>query len=622
MAKVDYSQLAQNVVKAVGGKENIVNVANCMTRLRFVLKDDTIPNKEEVSAIKGVKGVMNQGGQYQVIIGTEVSEVIKDVRNVAGISEDGVVNKDDYKVVKDTSLWNRFFKIISGCLMPMIGPMIAGGIIKALLVILTTAGVLSNTDGTYQLLYAAGDSILYFMPVIVGFTCGKVFDCNPYVTAVLGAAFLYPTLLEAVAAEGGITFLGIPVLSASYANTFLPIVLSSFVASKIEKLSKKIVPMILQIMIVPTIVLIIMVPLSWLVIGPVMNNLSSLLSSIVFTVFGAVPVLGGVLLGAFWQLVVLLGLHGAFIPILLNNLFTQGYDPVNAVLGLTVWALSGVALGYALRQKDPEKRSVGFSSMASALCGVTEPTIYSIALPNLKLFGCAMVGGGIAGGILAALGGKLYAWAGDGLFRIPAMINPAGLDISFYGFLITAVVAFAVSGILAFILSGEKKTEEDVLVEKKDEFTTEPLTIYAPVEGTVISREDIKDSTFAEGILGDGVGIEPEEGLVVAPFDGTISSLVDTKHAVGITSKDGMEVVVHVGVDTVKMKGEGFETCVKEGDVVKAGQDLIVFDQEKIKEAGYESTVVVLVINSTDYKEIKKSTGKCKSLDQIITVVK
>ena len=441
MAKEDYGQLAKEVVEAVGGKENIISVTNCMTRLRFVLKDDSVPDKEQVGAIKGVKGVMNQGGQYQVIIGTHVSEVVKFVKKEAGVSEDGKadVNKEDYHIVKKDSLWNRFFKVISGCIMP----------------ILTTAGVLTNTDGTYLVLYAAADALLYFMPIIVGFTCGKVFDCNPYTTATIGAALVYPSLISAIAAEGGITFLHIPISTTTYANTLFPIILASFVASKIEKLAKKILPQIIQLMMVPTVVLAIVVPLSYLVIGPVMQYVSNGLSTIVCGIFAFSPILGGLLFGAFWQMIVLLGLQAAFIPVLMNNLLTQGSDPINAVLGLTVWALAGVALGYSLRNKNPEKRSAGFGSMASALCGVTEPAIYSIAVPNMKLFACAWVGGGIAGAILGGLGGKLYAMAGDGLFRIPAMINPNGLDVSFYGFVACAVLAFAVSAVLAFIVEGK-----------------------------------------------------------------------------------------------------------------------------------------------------------------------
>lgn len=457
MAKEDYGQLAKEVVNAVGGKENIISVTNCMTRLRFVLKDDSVPDKEQVGAIKGVKGVMNQGGQYQVIIGTHVSEVVKFAKKEAGISEDekSTVNKEDYRVIKKDSLWNRFFKVISGCIMPMIGPMIAGGILKGILVILTTAGVLTNTDGTYLILYAAADALLYFMPVIVGFTCGKVFDCNPYTTAAIGASLVYPSLVSAIAAEGGITFLHIPISTTTYANTLFPIILASFVASKVEKLAKKVLPQIIHLMMVPTVVLAVVVPLSYLVIGPVMQYVSNGLSSIVCGIFAFSPILGGLLFGAFWQVVVLLGLHSAFIPVLINNLVTQGSDPINAVLGLTVWALAGVALGYSLRNKDSEKRSAGLGSMASALCGVTEPTIYSIAVPNMKLFACAWAGGGISGAILGGLGAKLYAMAGDGLFRIPAMINPAGLDVSFYGFIACAALAFTVSAVLAFIVEGK-----------------------------------------------------------------------------------------------------------------------------------------------------------------------
>lgn len=293
MAKEDYGQLAKEVVAAVGGKENIVNVTNCMTRLRFVLKDDTIPNKDEVSKIKGVKGVMNQGGQYQVIIGTHVSEVVKFVKTEAGITENSkAVNKEDYQVMKKDSLWNRFFKVISGCIMPMIGPMIAGGILKGILVILTTAGVLAKTDGTYLVLYAASDAIMYFMPIIVGFSCGKIFDCNPYTTAAIGAALVYPDLVAAIAAEGGITFLHIPVSTTTYANTLFPIILASFFASKVEKLAKKVIPQMIQLMIVPTIVLAITVPLSYLVIGPVMQYVSNGLSTIVCGIFNFSPILG------------------------------------------------------------------------------------------------------------------------------------------------------------------------------------------------------------------------------------------------------------------------------------------------------------------------------------------
>lgn len=453
MAKIqDYTTLAQEVVAAVGGKENIISVGNCMTRLRFVLKDDHIPQEEQVKAIKGVKGVMNKGGQYQVIIGTHVSEVIKDVKKVAELSEDAAPVTASGK---DT-LFNRFFKTISGCIMPMIGPMIAGGIIKGLLTIFVTVGWLTKDSGTYMILYGAADAVLYFMPIIVGFGAGKVFGCNQYVTAAIGAALVYPSLLTAYTSGADISFLGIPVTMMNYTQTLFPILVASYVASWVEKGAKRVLPQMLHLMLVPVAVLVIVVPLSWLAIGPVMNIVSEVLSSTVLSIFGFSPLLGGILFGAFWQLMVLLGLHAAFVPVLINNIVTLGADPINAVLGLTVWALAGVSLGYALKMKNAEKRAVGFGDMASCLCGVTEPTIYSIALPQIKLFGAAWIGGGIAGGILAALGANMYSMGGDGLFRIPAMINPNGIDISFYGFIACALLALVISAVFAYIFAKEE----------------------------------------------------------------------------------------------------------------------------------------------------------------------
>lgn len=455
MAKKDYTELAQAVVAAVGGADNIVSVTNCMTRLRFALKDFDVPNEEEVKAIDGVKGVMKQGGQYQIIIGTHVSNVVPFVREVAGVSED--TDGTTIDKVGEGSLFDRFFKTISGCIVPMIGPMIAGGVIKGVLTILTTIGVMANTDGAYQVLYAAADACLYFMPIIVGFSAGKVFGCNQYVTASIGAAFLYPDLVSAVGAEGGLTFFGLPIAVATYSNTLFPILLASFFASLVEKAAKRIIPEMVQLIFVPVITLAVTVPVAWLAIGPVMNMLSSVITSAVMWLFDFSPIFAGVALGAFWQLIVLLGLHAAMIPILINNIATMGSDPLNAVLGLTVWALAGVSLGYALKMKDPKKRAEGISCIATSLCGVTEPTIYSIALPQFKCFMAAWAGGGIAGGILAALGGKCYAMAGDGFFRIPAMINPAGIDISFYGFIATMLVAFVVSGIIAYVVADPEK---------------------------------------------------------------------------------------------------------------------------------------------------------------------
>lgn len=460
MAKKDYDQLAKDVVAHVGGKENILDVTNCMTRLRFVLKDDAAANETALKQLRQVKGIMNKGGQYQVIIGTEVSDIAPIVRGYIGAENvDAVAEGSE---AKEGSLFDRFFKVISGCITPMLGVMVGSGMIKGVLAIFVTFGLLANTSGTYLVLYAAADAVLYFMPILVGFSAGRVFKSNQYIGAIVGAAIMYPSIISAVAEGAPLTFLRLPMQLINYSQSLLPAIAAVWAASHVEKYLKNALPQILQLMFVPALTLAIIVPLTLLAIGPIMNLVSSTLSSAVLGIFNFSPIIGGILFGAFWQLMVVLGLHGAFIPVLINNLVTLGSDPINAVLGLTVWALAGVSLGYALKVKDKEERALGFGNLASCLCGVTEPTIYSIIIPNFKIFSAAWIGGGLAGGVLAALGGKMYSFGGDGLFRIPAMINPAGLDISFYGFIACALLAMAVSAVIAyFLMPAEQAIKEN-----------------------------------------------------------------------------------------------------------------------------------------------------------------
>lgn len=462
---MDYTSFASDLIAKVGGKDNIISVANCMTRLRFVLKDFSKADKEALKATSGVMGVVEKGGQLQLIIGTQVAEICPVVQGLLNEEsektaeptsmEQGKAKAESMRVVKKDSWYNRFFKTISGCILPAIAPMAASGIIKGVLVILTTFGVLASTDGTYVILYAAADALMYFFPIFVGFSAGKVFGMNQYTAAVIGAAMLYPNLAAYVGES--LTFLTIPVTMLDYSQTVLPIILTVWIASYIEKWAKKVLPQVLQLMFVPTIVLCIAFPLCLLVTGPVMTAVSNALATGINALYNAVPVLCGGVLGAFWQLFVMMGIHSAMIPIIINNLTVLGYCPINAILGLTVWALAGVALGFVIKVKDKNAKSAGSTALASALCGITEPAIYMVALTNFKRFVAAFIGGGIAGALGGALGIKFYNWGGDGIFRIPSMINPAGLDISFYGFLICAAIAFVVSGIISYIVTDKNE---------------------------------------------------------------------------------------------------------------------------------------------------------------------
>jgi len=454
---MDCRELAEQIVELVGGKENIETAQNCATRLRIVLVNDSIAKTDEIKALKGVLGVTMQGGQYQIIIGPHVSKVIEAVSVITGkqageVVVDEVAAKAD---MKKNNLFNSFFKTISGCIFPVLGVLGAAGVLKGLLTVLITANVLSAESGTYIILYAAADATLYFMPIILGFSCGKQFGCNPYITAVLGAALVYPGIISVYSNKTAITFMGIPVIMVSYTNSIFPIILSSYVASKIEKVAKKVIPQVLQLLFVPFCVLVITAPLAFLIIGPIMTWVSGILSMGTQTIYGFSPILAGIFLGAFWQVIVIFGLHYAFIPILINNIATMGEDPVNAILSVTVFALCGVALGYALKVKDKEQKAFGISTMVSGLLGITEPIIYGIALPYKRPFVCAFIGGGIAGAIAAAMGLARQGFGGAGLLAAPMMVKE-GDPNNFKIWLMTSFVAFVVSGVLCYFTTDKE----------------------------------------------------------------------------------------------------------------------------------------------------------------------
>lgn len=448
---MDYNKLAGEIIEKVGGKNNIVSVMNCVTRLRFVLKDESLAKDEEVKATKGVVGLAKQGGQYQVIIGTTVPKVAEEASKILGMSLEYTEQMEKGDLKKDT-VFNAFFKTISGTIFPFMGLMIASGMIKGILTLLVTMNAIPSDGGVYQLLYAGADGLMYFLPIMIGFSAGKKFGANPFLTAAVAAALVYPNIVTLYNDKTALTFLGIPVVLTGYGNSVFPALLASWVTAKVEKFWKKVIPDMLAMMFIPFLTLLVVIPITFLAIGPVMTVVSNGLASGTQALWGFSPILAGVLLGAFWQIIVIFGLHYAFIPILINNIATMGTDPVNAVLGMTVMALAGAGLGYALKQKNKEKKVEGLSCTFTALLGVTEPIIYSIALPKKKPFVCAFIGGGAAGGILAASGAAMQGFGNGGIFQTFMMISPTNpMNVVWFG--ICAVIAFAISCILCFIVT-------------------------------------------------------------------------------------------------------------------------------------------------------------------------
>ena len=576
MKRENYKEFSRMIIPLVGGKENVVRVLNCMTRLRFVLKDESLLKEEEIKELSDVKGVVRRGGQVQIVIGTEVSELAPIVRKDLGIAEEDnsdTVQKAEDEKVKENA-FNKLFKIITGCVVPLIPVLIGSGLIKGLMVILQTAGVIQIPSDEFTILLAISNASMYFLPVLLGFTSAKVFKMNEFVGATIGAAIMYPTLVQLATDGATMKFFGIPITIENYSQSFLPVILAVFVASYLERGLKKILPQVLHAMLVPTIVLLVTVPVTLVVLGPIMTACSEGISNVLFAIYDFNPIVCGVLLGGFWQLIVLLGFHSLVLPVLTNNLVTMGSDPINAILGVTVWALAGLALGYALSTKDKNERSMGFANLISCFCGITEPTIYTIALPNFKLFSAAWIGGGIGGGILGGLGARLYTLSGDGILRIPGMINPEGLDVSFYGFIGCALLAMVITCILTMIMmkvfgiNGAKTTQKEIS-EKEATKKAEVVEIASPLEGKLIELSKVSDQSIANGDLGEGIAIIPDKGEVVAPVDGEISMLFETKHAIGITAENGVEILIHIGMDTVNLNGKYFDAVKSTGDKIK-----------------------------------------------------
>lgn len=599
-----YEKLAKDIIENVGGKDNVNSLTHCITRLRFKLKDESKANTEVLKAMDGVVTVVKSGGQYQVVIGNHVPDVYADVVKVAGLATESS-NEEEEKM----NPFDRFIDIISGVFQPTLGVLCATGMIKGLNAILIAAGLLADTDSTYIILNAIGDCLFNFFPIFLGFTAAKKFKMNQFTGMAIGAAMVYPSITALAGTT--VTFLGIPVVMpmSSYQSTVIPIILAVYLASKVEKLFKKIVPDVVKTFIVPFLTLLLVVPVTFMAIGPVATIASNKLGEITLAIYNFNPIVAGLLIGGFWQVFVMFGLHWGLIPLAMNNLAVLGYDPLLATSVAVCFAQTGVVMAIFAKTKNKKLKSLCIPSIISGFFGVTEPAIYGITLPRKKPFVLSCIGGAVTGGIVGFFGSKGYTMGGLGVFALPCYINPAGIDKGFYGMALAMVAGLVVGFLMMYFtkLSPEDmtdgKVEEFKNIENKDVLVKQEV-IASPIKGDVLPLSQVKDEVFSAGLLGKGVAIEPKEGKVVSPVDGTLTTLFPTHHALGITSDNGAEILIHVGMDTVQLEGKCFTPKVKQGDKIKAGQLLLEFDIKGIKEAGYPVTTPVIVSNSDNYLDI------------------
>ncbi|EPN9396791.1 PTS beta-glucoside transporter subunit IIBCA [Listeria monocytogenes] len=595
------SDLAKQVVKLVGGKENILSVIHCVTRLRFKLRDENLAETEKIKALKGVMTVVKSGGQYQVVIGDYVSYVYDEVIRVLGIKPDDALQDNPEQEHK--SIFNKFVELISGIFMPVLGLLAASGILKGFLTAAVTMGLINTSAGVYEVLYAASDALFYFMPIILGFSAGKVFKTNQYLSAAVGAALVYPTLVDMYSNGAHLTFLHIPVILMNYTMSVIPVILAIYFMSKLEKVLVKFIPKSLQLIFVPLLLLLIVVPVSLIIIGPVSTYASQLLAKGALGLYSLSPMIAGFFLAGVWQVAVMFGLHWAFIPIFINNISVLGYDPINAMLYCTVFAQTGAVMAVMLKTRNQELRSLSITATISGFLGITEPAIYGVNLPYKKPFIMACVGSAFGGAIAGMSAAKMFGgFASGGIFGIPMFINPDGIGWDFWGFLISLVVAFSVALILTYFFGFKDKVEEVVI--QTGEKATLDETIYSPLQGELIALNDVKDEVFSAGIMGAGVAILPASGEIRAPFDGTVLSVFQTKHAIGLISKQGVELLIHVGLDTVNLNGQFFDIEVSESEEIKKGDLLGTFELDTIKKAGYDITTPIIVTNSATLADV------------------
>lgn len=587
--------LAHKIVKYVGNEENISVLTHCATRLRFNLKDNSKANIEELKKLDGVLTAQMKSGQLQVVIGAKVQAVFDEVQSIVHIVDDGVEIKEEKK-----GKVSAVIEVISGIFAPTLPVLIGCGMFKAIVSLLTNLYIMQATDSFIIVLSMIGDLIFYFFPFFLAVSAAKKFKVSEYMAVALAGAYMYPTIMEGaanVATTGAtsLSFLGLPILFVNYKSTVIPIILSVWVLSLIYKRIDKLVPDSLKILLTSMIVLMIMVPLELIVLGPIGSYLGTYIAQFMDWFYNVGGFVAAALLGGTRSLLTMMGMHYALAPLQIQQIAETGTSTL-LVSALTAnFAQGGAALGTAFAIKNKSERSVAFSAALSAVLGITEPAMYGVNLKYKKPFVFALISSAVAAAFLSFFHAGAMAYAPPGLFTLITYTAD-----SFVFIILGVILSFGLACGLSFFFGVDKKEK------KKDGF-------YAPLNGKVIPLSEIKDETFSSGAMGNGFGIIPENNILKAPFNGTVEMIFPTKHAIGLKSDQGVEVLIHIGLETVNENGEGFKAKVKQGDHVVAGQPLIQFDLDVLKEK-YDMTTAVIVTN----KEIQMNDVHDVTSDSVV----
>lgn len=620
MASVDYRQLADDVLKAVGGQTNVKEVTHCATRLRFVLADPAQADRPVVQGLPGVITVVESAGQFQVVIGNNVSQVYEGLPSALTSDEAAA---DRATGGNRQNPLSRLIDVMSGIFGPLLGVMGALAILKGLLMILTTVGVLSTASTTYAVLFATADAFFAFLPVLLAATAARKFGSNMYTAMALAAAMLYNQLvnvslivegeaikmtLKAFYDDGNpVTFLGIPMQLPSYTGTVIPILLAVWGLSYLEKGLNKLVHEAVRSFVTPLIALVIAVPVVLLTIGPAATALANGIAAGLLFIYGLSPLLTGALIAALWQVLVIFGVHWGLVPIFLNNIATLGYDTLKPAIWPAVMGQAGAAFGVFLKIRSAQAKGLAGTAALSAIFGITEPAIYGVNLPRKRPFIIGIAAAAVGGAITGAFGVKVYGYALSGILQLPMGFgDPLGLGDTFIPFLVGTFTAFVLATVGVYLFGFSK---EEVQADREEAVRAEQLaelhaaaggsapggSLLAPAVGTLVALPDVPDPVFSSGAMGPGVGVIPDGGEIVSPIDGTVVVAMGTGHAFGIKGDDGMEILVHIGIDTVQLKGAPFTNAVAKGTRVRAGEHLVTVDLGAINSAGYDTTTVTII---------------------------
>lgn len=608
---MNYQDKARQIIDRIGGKENVLSLFHCITRLRFLLKDNDKADRAALEALDGVMGVNISGDQFQLIIGNDVEPLCKALLAVL---------PDLDNAARPTKRRNPVSVVLEGLssIFSPIIPAIAGaGILKGMLALMVAMQWVETTNQTYQILLAISDGVFYFMPLALSFSAAKKFGANPYVAVALAAVLFHPAIQTLFKAGAPVNFIGLPVPTVNYASTVIPILLAVWLLSRVERLIDRFMPGPLKTMFVPLLCLLIVTPITLIAIGPVGIYTGNALSGGIIWLVENMGIVAGVVVGGTLSLIIITGMHYVIVPIMINNISTMGFDPIKILFYIANLGQAGAAFGVFLRARDKKLKSLALTTSFSAMMGITEPAMYGVNIRYKRPFAAALAGGACGGAFAMAMGVKTYAFALSGLPGLPALVGP-----TFLWALVSIAISFVCAATLTVILGFEEAAQPVVAGVSPMPIARSEEKLFAPVSGELKALNTLSDPVFADEIFGKGLAIYPTTGELRSPVNGKVVSVFETHHALALQSDTGAEILIHIGIDTVKLGGRHFTSHIEAGQFIEVGDLLVTFDLDALRAEGIDPSVILVVTNSECYGDISpvKANGDVASRDEFLTL--